>query len=448
MNVGKDNKVKKLISKYYDMSVKTRTSSRDKILDSNTSDYIINVYTWIIFTPKEITEMTPHETNFYCHWKYTNFHGKEKYSYEDATYIRENDMPILEYINGNYNLDNLCEEIGEETAINVVEKSKSQGEVYGETIPLFRKVYDDYRKNDFLSEKTNLQENIRKILREEKDQTKLIKGIIDSSDIFDYKHFCGVDIISPEERTGSFLIKVYFIGRPNSKVWPSTQVIRNKELEIRLEELYEHIKSFVPFNIDIMGVRVNSCDGYERLMKRKYTTDDLQESIRKILREETEPQINTVKQSLQKMVDEDGIEVASEFVGGADNLIKILYNGDIMKYYEETGFRPIRISQEPNLYIDDLIVQKLNLPKNRFMGKDMKDLGEFNWNSAGGTYKLYANLMPIGLNSGQKVWRVVGQSGDYGFGYSYITKRNTLGKRARTQIYNQIIDRFNLNQYL
>lgn len=176
---------------------------------------------------------------------------------------------------------------------------------------------------------------------------------------------------------------------------------------------------------------------------------NLQESIRRIIREETdEPQINTVKQSLQKMVDEDGIGVASEFVGGADNLIKILYNGNIMKYYEETGFRPIRVSQEPNLYIDDLIVQKLNLPSNRFMGKDMKDLGEFSWTSAGGTYKFYANLMPIGLHSGQKVWRVVGQSGDYGFGYSYITKRNTLGKRARTQIFNQIMDKYDLQKYL
>lgn len=176
---------------------------------------------------------------------------------------------------------------------------------------------------------------------------------------------------------------------------------------------------------------------------------NLKESIRRIIREETdEPQINTVKQSLQKMVDEDGVEEASKYVGGADNLIKVLYDGDIMKYYEETGFRPIRISQEPNLYIDDLIVQKLNLPQNRFMGKDMKDLGEFSWDSAGGTYKFYANLMPIGLHSGQKVWRVVGQSGDYGFGYSYITKRNTLGKRARTQIYNQIMDKYDLQKYL
>ena len=32
----------------------------------------------------------------------------------------------------------------------------------------------------------NLQENIRRILREEKDRTKLIKKIIDYSNIFEY----------------------------------------------------------------------------------------------------------------------------------------------------------------------------------------------------------------------------------------------------------------------
>jgi hypothetical protein len=141
-------------------------------------------------------------------------------------------------------------------------------------------------------EKPQLNESL---IKENKDQKKLIKGIIDSSDIFDYKHFCGFDIITPEERSDQYnflnknkipyLIKVYFVGGPNSEVWPRTQAIRNKELDL-MEELHEYIKSFVPFNIEMMGSHVNSCDGYKKLMKRKYTTDDLQESIRKVLREE------------------------------------------------------------------------------------------------------------------------------------------------------------------
>ena len=107
----------------------------------------------------------------------------------------------------------------------------------------------------------NLQESIRRILREDKDHTNLLKGIIDSSDIFDYKHFCGFDIITPEERSDQYnflnknkipyLIKVYFVGGPNSEVWPRTQAIRNKELDL-MEELHEYITSFVPFNIEMM----------------------------------------------------------------------------------------------------------------------------------------------------------------------------------------------------
>jgi hypothetical protein len=143
----------------------------------------------------------------------------------------------------------------------------------------------------------NLQESIRRILRKDKDPTKLIKKIIDFSNIFEYEHFCGVDIINPEERTDQynfldknnvpFLIKVYFIGGPNSKVWPRTQGIRDNELHL-IDDLRSHIKSFVPFNIEMMDSHVNTCDGYDKLMKRKYSTDELQESIKRILREETE----------------------------------------------------------------------------------------------------------------------------------------------------------------
>ena len=168
----------------------------------------------------------------------------------------------------------------------------------------------------------------------------------------------------------------------------------------------------------------------------------MRELIRKILNE------SIVKDQVKQLIDDEGLAGAIEYIGGADNLIKILYDGDISQYYEETGFTPIKISSEPNLYIDDLIVQKLNLPSIKFIGQNMKDLGEFSWTTNGRTYKFNAQLYPITYNSGQKKWRVVGQAGDYGFGYSYITKKNTLGKRARTQIFNQIIDKYDLQKYL
>ena len=171
----------------------------------------------------------------------------------------------------------------------------------------------------------NLKESIRRILREDKDYTKLLKSIIDSSDIFDYKHFCGYDLITPEERSDQYnflnknkipyLIKVYFVGGPNSEVWPRTQAIRNKELDL-MEELHEYIKSFVPFNIEMMGSHVNSCEGYHKLMKRKYSTDDLQESIRRILKEtNTEKMISLVGQYMNAMYPDfkDGVVDLEEY---------------------------------------------------------------------------------------------------------------------------------------
>jgi hypothetical protein len=136
----------------------------------------------------------------------------------------------------------------------------------------------------------NLFENKDEQYSEDRNKLKLITNLINDSDIFDYKHFCGVDIIPPQERTNQynfsnknkipFLIKVYFVGGPNSEVWPRTQAIRNKELDL-IENLRDHIKSFVPYNIEMMGSHVNSCEGYKMLMKRKYTTDELQESTKK-----------------------------------------------------------------------------------------------------------------------------------------------------------------------
>ena len=62
-------------------------------------------------------------------------------------------------------------------------------------------------------------------------------------------------------------------------------------------------------------------------------------------------------------------------------------------------------------------------------------------------YRFDARLVLIKYYSGKKTWRVVGSSGDHGFGYPWISRRNTLGKRARLQIFKQIINKYNLNFY-
>jgi hypothetical protein len=108
-----------------------------------------------------------------------------------------------------------------------------------------------------------------------------------------------------------------------------------------------------------------------------------------------------------------------------------------------------KISSEPNLYIDDEVVQNLGLPDSNFiLSRGEKNLGNFRWTSSGIPYRFTASLYPITYSDGKKMWRVMGTSGDHGFGYSWITKRNTLGKRARMQIFKQIIDRYNLDRFI
>jgi hypothetical protein len=82
--------------------------------------------------------------------------------------------------------------------------------------------------------------------------------------------------------------------------------------------------------------------------------------------------------------------------------------------------------------------------------KKEKELGNFVFGSKNYLrYQLTARLYTgITSRNGQQFFKVVGVSGDSGFGYGFITKRNTLGKRVRTQIFQQIIDKYDLNSYL
>jgi hypothetical protein len=172
----------------------------------------------------------------------------------------------------------------------------------------------------------------------------------------------------------------------------------------------------------------------------------MRELIRKILNE------SKAKDQLKQSIEDNGLLDTLQYIGGADNLVKILYDGDIMKFYEESGFTPVKITEDGmNMYIDDLIIHSLGLEVKPWLsGKELEvSLGDFKWTSGGANYKFTASArLFVSQNNGQKLWRVIGTSGDYGFGYSFITKKNTIGKRGRTQIFKQIIDKYNLQQYL
>jgi hypothetical protein len=101
-----------------------------------------------------------------------------------------------------------------------------------------------------------------------------------------------------------------------------------------------------------------------------------------------------------------------------------------------------------NLYIHKALVDELGLKDIGWAGRNEKELGKFAYGSKNGLrYAFNATLAPTRLHN-QNYYRVVGTSGDSGFGYSFINKKNILGIRYRQQIFKQIIDKYDLSKYM
>lgn len=167
----------------------------------------------------------------------------------------------------------------------------------------------------------------------------------------------------------------------------------------------------------------------------------MKQLIRKILKEES------LKDKIKQEIKDNGFESAAMYVGGIKNLVNILYDGDLRLFFKDRNIEAYYITAEPNLYISDIIVQSLDLPDAPFGRGKEKELGKFSWVSGGIKYSFTAYLRRMNYGSNKVEWRVVGQSGDYGFGYAFISQKNTLGKRARMQIFNQIIDDYDLDSF-
>ena len=134
--------------------------------------------------------------------------------------------------------------------------------------------------------------------------------------------------------------------------------------------------------------------------------------------------------------------------GGIENVQKII--GDrLVEYYSRTGIKPYEITSDGMaMYIDQLLLSTIPVSEAKFVfNRGEFELGHFRWTSGGMNYKFTAYLYPLTLSGGGIKYKVVGNSGDHGFDQSWITKRNTIGKRGRTQIFKQIIEKFNLNKY-
>jgi len=107
-------------------------------------------------------------------------------------------------------------------------------------------------------------------------------------------------------------------------------------------------------------------------------------------------------------------------------------------------------TDKKSLYLHEALVEKLKLKDGKFMSRDEKELGDFRFGTKDNMmYKFTARLFPTQLVlHNQPYYKVVGLSGDSGFGYGFISQKNILGLRHRQQIFKQIIDKYNLEPYM
>lgn len=170
----------------------------------------------------------------------------------------------------------------------------------------------------------------------------------------------------------------------------------------------------------------------------------------------TEQQLNDIPEeepskgkTVRRLVQDIGLTEVAEIMGGIDRVIELGYNGDLIKFSEETTTPIVYLSTDGmNLYLHEALVDELGLEDITWISRSEKKLGKFRYGSKNDIpYAFTANLLPAKLHN-QTYYRVVGTSGDSGFGYGHINKRNTLGKRYRQQIFKQIIDKYDLSKYM
>jgi hypothetical protein len=139
----------------------------------------------------------------------------------------------------------------------------------------------------------NLQEHIRKVLREERDRSDLMVKLLNTTIIPQYENICKVEVTAPWNRKPSssfYSVKVFFIGGN----LPDFYNI--------LDEIWEIIYDTFGVGVDLYPKYVKNCD----------------ETI-ETLNENTSGQ-----KRLREVVKTQGISMASELVGGIDKLFSLL----------------------------------------------------------------------------------------------------------------------------
>ena len=89
------------------------------------------------------------------------------------------------------------------------------------------------------------------------------------------------------------------------------------------------------------------------------------ERIHEIMGGVINEQSESKKDALKSMLKQSGFAITSKLMGGIDNIIKVLYDGDIMKFSEDTH-TPLAYmgADKMSLYLHEALVEELGLNDN------------------------------------------------------------------------------------
>ena len=120
----------------------------------------------------------------------------------------------------------------------------------------------------------------------------------------------------------------------------------------------------------------------------------MRDLIKKILREQTESK----KDAIKSMIKKSGLETAARVMGGINNIIDIVYDGNLIKFSEDTNTPLAYMSTDGiNLYLHAALVNELGLENANFPSGP-KTLGKFVYGSKNGIqYAFTSNLEPTTL---------------------------------------------------
>jgi hypothetical protein len=159
------------------------------------------------------------------------------------------------------------------------------------------------------------------------------------------------------------------------------------------------------------------------------------------------------RERILKLLSNRNPQEVFKLLGGVDNFLKIL-NNDFKEFYEITGYIPYTIDNlnGGRMLIDKILIDSLNLEDRQHWSNGEKQLGHFIFGTKNGpkyTFNARATGKAINNSNGQEFMSVAGMCVDLGLGFGYgdLKEKEKLGKRAQSQIYKQIIEKYNLDSY-